>query len=65
MVVDAVGLPGGVGQPYRARWLDMLAPKKVKVQIDTTCICLRPARSLTPSFEVWVCKLCLQSKRTL
>ena len=34
MVVDAVGLPGGVGQPYRARWLDMLAPRKFKVQID-------------------------------
>ena len=28
VVMDTVGLPGGVGQPYWAGWLDMLAPKK-------------------------------------
>ncbi len=31
VVVDVVGLPGGVGQPYRAGWLDMLALEHSKV----------------------------------
>ncbi len=59
------GRPGGVGQSNRARWLAMLAPKQFKVQVDTTCMFFRPTRSLTPSFELWLCKLCLQSKCTM